>query len=104
MDYLLLDESEELWAGTYSHGLAHLNSQGHWEMFDEENSYLPDNYIHSLISDGLGGIWVGTSIGLAQRNFQGNWKVFKSENTALPGGVNTLVSDSSGGLWVGTGG
>jgi len=45
-------------------GLAYLDNFGNWLVFDTHNSNLPDNdAIQSLLSDGQGGVWIGTQRG-----------------------------------------
>jgi hypothetical protein len=84
-------------------GLAHYSNQGQWQVFNTENSVLPDNYVHALLSDGQNGLWVGTDEGLAHYNNQGQWQVFNTENSGLPdNNVYALSSDGQNGLWVGT--
>ncbi len=46
-------------------GLVYLNPDGTTEIFNTQNSGLPDNQVIALKSDGRGGIWVGTAFGLA---------------------------------------
>ncbi|OAD23800.1 Peptidase C13, legumain, partial [Candidatus Thiomargarita nelsonii] len=85
-------------------GLAHLKADGHWEVFNRDNSDLPDNKIIALLSDDQGGVWVGTeSDGLAHLKADGNWEWFDTDKSGLPYNyIWTLVSDDQGGVWVGT--
>ena len=84
-------------------GLAHRFSDGSWEVFDEDNSELPDNWVESLVSDDSGGVWVGMyGGGVAHRFVDGSWEVFDEDNSELPDNwVLTLLSDGAGGVWVG---
>ncbi|MBF0211792.1 MAG: hypothetical protein HQK68_13010, partial [Desulfamplus sp.] len=91
--------------GDDSSGLAHLKSDGKWEIFDEYNSRLPDSYITSLLSDGNGGVWIGTRYGgLAKLNSDKTWELFETDTYGLTGywSANALISDGNEGVWVGT--
>ncbi|WP_186441710.1 two-component regulator propeller domain-containing protein [Desulfamplus magnetovallimortis] len=109
---LVPDGSGGIWVGTsgalleeVGGGLAHLTSQGTWEVFDSLSSDLPDNYVNSIILDGSGGIWVGTSNGLAKMTTQGSFELFYDSSSGLPDNlVYSLLSDGSGDIWVGTSG
>ena len=72
-------------------------------MFNQKNSGLSGNSVHTLLSDSQDGLWVGTGGGLAHYTAQGQWQVFNTKNSGLPDNhVIALLSDSQGGLWVGT--
>lgn len=113
------DASGGLWVGTieehgskFAGGLAYRTAAGDWQVYTTNNSELPENNVESLVSDGAGGLWVGTGNpfvpdsaggGLAHRNASGNWQVFTTENSGLPGNrVSTLAPDRASGLWIGT--
>jgi len=115
---LISDEQGGLWVGTgFVHkvfverdlvpikddgGLAHLKADGTWEVFNEDNSNLPDNWVKALLSDEQGGIWVGTSGGLAHLRKNSSWQVFNKDNlNLLHNDVEALLSDNQGGIWVG---
>ncbi|MBF0412216.1 MAG: hypothetical protein HQK70_05845 [Desulfamplus sp.] len=64
---------------------------------------LPENWIHSLLSDGKGGIWVGTTGGLVNIKSDGKWEILTTKNSKLPdNNIYALLSDGNGGLWIGT--
>jgi len=44
-------------------GLAHYTVDGQWQVFNENNSGLPDNDVTALLSDNQGGLWIGTYYG-----------------------------------------
>ena len=115
MNSLIADGAGGIWIGTGSWlgegGLAHYDGYGAWEVFNEDNSGLPDNWVSTLISDGGGGIWIGTGTwysageGLTHYNGYGTWEVFNEDNSGLPDNwVQSLLSDGAGGLWIGGGG
>lgn len=71
--------------------------------FLTENSGLPHDGINILLSDGIGGLWIGTGGGLAHLGADNTWQVFNTENSGLPhNSIFSLLADGSGGLWVGT--
>ena len=65
---------------------------------------LPDNTVRALISDGEGGLWIGTDEGnLAHYKEDGTWEVFNKDNSGLlHNDIMSLLSDGEGGLWIGT--
>ncbi|NJO18043.1 MAG: hypothetical protein HC877_20635 [Thioploca sp.] len=119
----LLDDGQNgVWVGTVEDlgveklvggGLAHLNDNGQWSIFNTDNSQLPDNVVSSLVSDGNNGLWIGTigyvSVkekiggGLAHLSADHQWSVFNIDNSALPSNnIETLFLDNQDGLWIGT--
>ncbi|BAP55870.1 two-component system sensor histidine kinase/response regulator [Thioploca ingrica] len=109
---LLSDGQGGLWIGTLQEdgyggwiggGLVHWNRSDEWTGYQQENSGLPDDTVNSLLSDGKGGLWIGTTGGLAHQSSTGEWLSDNQENSGLPDNeVNSLVSDGQGGLWIGT--
>ena len=80
VEALLSDEQGGVWVGTglssefgtavNGGGLARLKADGSWQIFNEDNSKMPGNYLTALFSDHQGGIWIGTSFdGLAHLTF-----------------------------------
>jgi ligand-binding sensor domain-containing protein len=83
-------------------GLAHLDSNGAWEVFNTEKSEIPGNIITGIASDGKGGLWIGTYCnGLAHLTHDGKWKTYNTDNSPLPANfINVLLGDEYG-VWVG---
>ncbi len=117
LNTLLSDGQGGLWIGCnwkglegmiYPGGLAHRNAAGEWQIFNTDNSGLPDNGVNALLLDNKGGLWVGTSAfsgkeGLAYRTVTGDWDILKTDLSGLPSNeINTLIEDNNGGLWIGT--
>lgn len=99
----LLDDGEDgLWVGT-DNGLIH-DSKDQTEIFNKDNSGLPNNWITTLLPDSQGGLWIGTNGGgLVHYTGQGQWQVFNTENSNLPNNsITAFHLDNHGGLWVGT--
>lgn len=65
---------------------------------------LSQNWVHCILQDKYGFLWVGTESGL--NRFDGNeFKIYKhtKDKTSLPNStVMSLLEDSQGNLWVGT--
>lgn len=100
------------WNGDNSNGggLAYLDAQGQWTVYQKETSPLPGNQVRALATDHDGGVWVGlypheasgNAGGLAYRDAAGDWQVYTPDNSSLPGdAVRVLLTDDQGGIWVG---
>jgi ligand-binding sensor domain-containing protein len=73
-----------------------------WELFNEENSFLPNNTIRCLETDHHNNIWVGTDWGLAKYS-NGNWEIFNTDNSGLTdNSIRAIDSDSENNIWIGT--
>jgi len=91
-------------------GLAHLTHDNQWTIFTIENSLLPSNNIETLLLDGRGGLWIGTSFwdtdhqgGLAFLSADQQWKIFDTTNSKLTmDWITALLDDGNGGIWIGT--
>ena len=93
-----------IWFWISGGGLAHRLSDDTWEIFDDVNSQLLATGVRSLLSDGEGGIWLGTVFGLFHRLSDGTWEIFDTSNSQMPDNdVSSLLSDGEGGIWVGIG-
>ena len=102
---IISDEQGGIWIGAVKDytkgeegGLAHLKTDGSWQVFNTNNSELPDNDVDALLSDGQGGVWVGTDWGnLAHLKADDSWQIF---NKGID--VQVFLSDDQGGVWIGT--
>ena len=56
---LVIDQSGNVWVGTYGGGLAKFDGRS-WSVYNTSNSGLPDNFIKSLAVDSHGNIYIGT--------------------------------------------
>jgi len=105
---LLSDNSGGVWVGTYDEtpyeglagGLAHLHSDGTWEIFNKDNSGLLTNTVYLLCSDGEGGIWLdsGDDGSLTRFHADGHWEI-----TDIYDVYSATLADENSGLWIGTG-
>jgi len=95
-----------IWAGTSSNGfLAYQQSNNSWMRYNESNSNLPENQIHSMTGGQNRKLWIGTaSKGLSCLDLDTNqFEHFHSENTPLKNNtINALAESQSGVIWVGT--
>ncbi len=100
---LAIDGTGELWTGT-SGGLARMNTDGSWTVYDQSNSGLPNNHVQDITIDRADTLWTGTEDGgLAGLSVNGVWRVYNTENSGLPNNdVRSLATDGQGGLWAGT--
>jgi len=90
-----------LWVGTSNQGLLYQAPDGSWNQLTTENSRLPINHIHSLFSDGSGGLKVWTAKGqLAHLKSTWTWEIF---DLISKKDIHSVMPDEAGGFWVGTG-
>ena len=100
---LCIDE-ENLWIGTYNHGLDIMDLKTkkvirHYEKTDNENS-ISDNSIFSIYKDHSGRVWVGTLYGLCYYNRdEDNFTRITSLGNIF---VNDILQTKNGLIWVGT--
>lgn len=101
--WCLFYQNEILWIGTTGGGLVRILN-GNTEVFNTENSKLPNNNIRHIIEDANNGIWIATlGGGIAQRHADGNWQIFDTKNSNLPhNDVSSILTDNEAGIWVGT--
>ncbi|WP_146066915.1 C13 family peptidase, partial [Candidatus Venteria ishoeyi] len=86
-----------------------LEKNGNWTTYNTANvPTLQQNHIEKLISDGQGGLWLGTINGLYHAPALGagistDWTRYGTENSGLPDPwVFELLRDDKNGLWIGT--
>ena len=99
------DRDGGLWIG--SSGLIRRRPDGRTERYTREQG-LPDDWVHSLFTDGDGQIWVGTYTGLVQLKFSrpalGSAIAFAeiSKDGRRPYTVKRMVQASAGTIWLAT--
>jgi signal transduction histidine kinase/ligand-binding sensor domain-containing protein/DNA-binding response OmpR family regulator len=110
---ILLDESNNIWLGTYTSGLIKYNLQQSSFRFYAHNpddpSSISGNYISEIYKDRFGIIWIGTHGGL--NRFDSESEKFKryQPNANEEGSIShieirSIFEDRYGILWVGTNG
>lgn len=111
---LYVDQSGSLWAGTYHHGLFHIDiNSGKYEQFTVANG-LTINDVTCMTEDGRGNLWVGTiGGGVNIYNFkQKTFQVYSS--TSAPAGykrplpvndfISSIARSPSGEMWIASAG
>jgi signal transduction histidine kinase/ligand-binding sensor domain-containing protein len=99
---LLQDNAGKLWLGTHNKGLIVIEPKGkHKEVFMHNVSdtlSLSDDYIHAIMQDGSGTIWIATAKGLHYYDTESN-KInrFMAVNWPL-----SIYEDEQGVFWLGT--
>lgn len=95
------DANATLWFGSYDNGIAHLNSNGRWELLNSKNSELQSDRVYSLtfFNEKL---WLGTDDGLYQYHPQNETWVRWGRNNGLLSEKVYRVFGNKEGLWVGT--
>ncbi|MBI1192517.1 MAG: hypothetical protein GC205_05010 [Bacteroidetes bacterium] len=78
-------------------------AQPFWEIYNTDNSELPDNWVNALAVGSNLALWVGTETGLARLQ-AGGWSNWTSSSSGLPdNAVRSLaVEPGSDAVWVGT--
>ncbi|WP_215397353.1 ATP-binding protein [Rheinheimera oceanensis] len=102
---VLIDNADNIWAGTWGLGLSRLDAQtGELTRYTRENG-LAGNQIQSLLQDANGNIWVGTTSGLSRVDTQfqiTNIGQVGSEQALADQRIWSLSQTHDGAVWVGT--
>jgi len=100
--------NEELWIGTYNHGLIiyNLNSKTYinYQSNDMENP-IADNLIYDILADSKGRIWIATNNGLnlkdsTQEKFKLCTKETGNYNKIANNTIRSIFEDSDGKIWI----
>ncbi len=96
-----IDDNGRLWV--LSNGIMSQMVNDKWSTY-RVLPELPNDYIYVILSDGNGGLWIGTYDGLAHLS-GGKLTIYNTDNSGLPGNSSgALLRDDNGGLWIGTDG
>lgn len=107
---IYLDETDTLWAGTYS-GLNRLDAATgtftHWRFSDSDPLSLSNDLVIAISKDARGSLWVGTLNGLNRLDEKtGTFKRYFNDpadpHSISNNTIRSLYLDSKGRLWVGT--
>ncbi|MCL5990502.1 MAG: hypothetical protein M1419_00155 [Bacteroidetes bacterium] len=109
---IVIDKNNIFWVCTEGLGLFKYDGIN-WSNYNDDNSGLPDNNIHTLAIDKNGTIWMGSGVyylnekrylGGGLTKFDGNeWVIFDEFNSELPSNiVSKIFIDSDGNKWIGT--
>ena len=101
------DRSDNLWVGTYGHGLLRFNRQtGHFKTYrhDAADPYsLSNDIVTRLIVDQNGTLWAATFDGLNRFDAATErFTTYKSDSQSKTPHYLELVEDREGALWLGT--
>ncbi|MFH1051822.1 MAG: two-component regulator propeller domain-containing protein [bacterium] len=73
-----------------------------WEIFNEENSGMPSNWVWKIIVDKQNNKWIATDSGLVKYN-NNQFTVFTTDNSGISSNqISSLLIDKNEHLWVGT--
>lgn len=97
---VLVDQSQQVWAGTRGAGLFQLQGE---RFRPSPDAAMLAREIFALHQDRQGALWVGTQNGLARWD-KGRWRLFTTvSGEGLSANlVRALAEDAEGNLWVGT--
>ena len=103
------DSEDELWIGSWEHGLFHITKDGKVENFIHQTNQphsLSSNFVRACCEDNFGNIWIGTFTGLnrynkATRLFQ-NHTANNAHEGLTHSSIWCIVKDPQGTLWLGT--
>lgn len=101
---IAIDKDNGLWLGTEQHGLVYYNSttkDSQRFSKSQDGTGLPSNYVHSLLFDKKGDLWVGTTGGLtiysvAEKRF------LNFNNEQVNSNIVSLYQDVNDIVWIGT--
>lgn len=96
---VLIDKSDDLWAGTWGAGLAHFDGES-WRNYTVKDG-LAGDIVYSLAQDDDGILWVGTNRGLSR--FDGeNWQNYGRHEGFANLDVYAIAITAKGEIWAGT--
>ncbi len=98
---IFIDRSNNKWITT-TYGLDKVNDDGE-QLFNVDNSGIPDNYTFAAAQDAAGNIWIGTIYGGLAKYDGTNWTVYDTTNSALPSNaVTQIIIDKNQNIWAAT--
>ncbi len=110
---LLVDDLDQLWIGTWAHGLNLLDkkSQNVFHRFTANNDdpySIPNNFIKCLYQSSDGTIWMGSAGDGLGRFHANEQKIIRfrhdnsDENSITTNNVKSVYEDEKGNIWIGT--
>ena len=98
---VLVSANDQLWAAAWGSGLfLWQHEQNRFQVFNSENSALPDDRVQTLFEDSLGRVWAGTLNGLAVAE-NGNVKRVEPSNPLYAERI-WRMAEFENALWVAT--
>ena len=95
---VLVDDRQQVWAGTYDEGLFRFAS-GNFHSVAATSKIGP--HIYALFQGHDGKLWVGGQNGLGGYDGQ-NWKFYTTADGLPPAAVRAIAESTNGDLWIGT--
>jgi ligand-binding sensor domain-containing protein len=108
VNYLYLDDSENLWIGTQNGGVNHasLNPKPFNYYFADKNGRgLVDNIVRVICKDNHGRVWIGSEnqgITIIERTQNGNQYSYLGKETFRNLEIRSIYSDKQWVVWIGT--
>lgn len=104
------DNENELWIGSWEHGLFHVDANGQIENLrhNPKNPHsISSDFVRACCEDNLGNIWIGTFTGLNRYNkstrlFQNHTAEMEQKAGLTHSSIWCIVKDQQGTLWLGT--
>jgi ligand-binding sensor domain-containing protein len=64
--FVCVDKTNKKWIALAGYGIASMNNDNTWELYNAGNSNLPDNVLWGLTIDSQDNVWISTNAGLAK--------------------------------------
>ncbi|HTR29574.1 MAG TPA: two-component regulator propeller domain-containing protein, partial [Puia sp.] len=97
------DKDGNIWIGTHGGGLAILRPKDdHFILYNQSNSRLPFDKVHTLCCDSRGRMWVGTyggGLSVFDKN-SGQFVNYTEKDGLLNSTIYQIVEDEQGHIWV----
>lgn len=100
--FFLDHEHDEMWIGTFRHGLFRYNLKSHHTRHYMFERGLNTNSIFSITRQKDGTMWIGTTMGLRRYNPSRDWFEKIGHDILDDNFVFTLTTDGSDNVWIGT--
>jgi signal transduction histidine kinase len=97
---VLVDQQQQIWAGTRGAGLFRLANGGFHPVTDAAKG---GSKIYALFQSNDGRVWVGTENGLASFDGQ-DWRFYTAADGLPAAPVRAIAEGARGQIWIGTGG
>ena len=95
---MLVDERDQIWAGTSGEGLFRFVSGGFQSIPGAERV---GSQIYVLFQSHDGKVWIGGRNGLGCHDERG-WTIYSAADGLPASAVRAISDDGKGGLWIGT--
>ncbi len=97
-----IDDSGELWLGTFGAGLTHFDGDSTYIHYTVDSGLIDDRIL-SVIAESSGDIWIGTYSGVSKFDRVSQWSNFTSDNSELlDDTVRAIAEDGDENIWFGS--